>query len=528
MKSDDRNKASEGAGPVFYLPKKITALERERLLFAVRGTTLSSAILVVTEGVGRLRFEGAERNVSRGSVILCEKEARIRLSGFIRGLVIEYAAYGEAAETNPKLPALFETRYMDIGSSRIVRVAEELAGSWHSRLAQTFFRTQRLFLELVELLNAECRLSEGADAEDWMPRVLDILHDRYAEEWTRQRIAELAGVSEEHFSRSFRRRTGYTFVGYLTLLRIRSVQRSLLLQEGSVQDLATRSGYRDGSDLSRAFKRLVGQSPLSYKQSEKRIVSYNFNYTACLLALGIRPVLGAYSGWMFRTHDGLPPDQRSELSVYGIEECRRMVQALEPDVVLGYDHLDEEREWLSVAPVVGIPFMDMDWREQFRQVAKVAGRAEEAEKLLSIYERKVRQANKKLDTVYAERGTAIIWEVGRNCAYTFGTRFGRAGHVLYGDLGFRFPHHFPENEIVQYGYAEMPFERLQEFAADRIFVIADSKTDRENVRNLFVRTDGSLCGEVHIVGSSDLFYGFDPLSTLRQLEAIQESLAHKM
>lgn len=512
------------AGPTFYLPKRIVPVEDERLLFTVHGTRLSHTIVLITEGTGRLRLNGIEKVARRGSAVLCEKDALVRLGGFLRGLLIEYGAYGDAAWSDAQEEALFSTRRLDVCSPRIVRNAEELAGSWYSRLAQTGFRTQRLFLELVELLHAECRLSDGVDADDWMPQILDILHERYAEEWTRQRIAELAGVSEEHFSRSFRRRTGYTFVGYLTLLRIREAQRALLLDEGSVQDVAIRCGYRDGSDLSRAFKRLVGRSPLAYKQAEKRIVSYNFNYTACLFALGVRPVLGAYSGWMIRTHADVPADQRSELSVYGPEEGRRIVEALEPDVLIGYDHLNEERDWLTVAPTIGIPFMEMDWREQFRQIAVIAGRAEEAEKLLAGYERKVRQVNKKLDLIGEQRGTAIIWELGRSCAYTFGIRFGRGGHIVYGDLGFRFPDHFPHEKVSQYGYCEVPFECLKEFTADRIFVIGESKADLASLKKWFTQTDGMPSGELVMLGPSDLFYGFDPLSMLQQLEVVQDTL----
>ncbi|MDO3410318.1 helix-turn-helix domain-containing protein [Saccharibacillus sp. CPCC 101409] len=525
MKPVDQSGEAAGNGPVFYLPKRIAPLEEERYLFGVRGARLSRSILLVTEGSGRIRLESAEaeREGKRGSVVLCAQETGVRLGGRLSGLLIEYAAYGEAVESRGG-ESLFAARCLDVCSPRIVRAAEELAGSWNSRLAQASFRTQRLFLELIELLNAECELSEGTGMDDWLPGTLDTLHEHYAEEWTRQRIAELAGVSEEHFSRSFRRRTGQTFIGYLTLLRIREVQRSLLLDDGSVQGLALRTGYRDGNELSRTFKRMTGYSPLRYKQAEKRIVSFNFNYTACLLALGVRPVLGAYSGWLLRTHPELPIDQRAELSIYGPEECRRIVRAAEPDVLIGYGHLNEERDWLTIAPAVGIPFMDMDWRAQFRQVAAVAGKKEAAEKLLAGYERKVRQLNKKLDSIAPKRGTAIVWELGQGCAYTFGTRFGRAAHILYDDLGFRFPGGFPAAEVARHGYAEVPLNRLREFKSDRIFVIGAGMPDMDRLREWFTAPQEEEEAEIYPLEASDLFYGFDPLSSLAQLDVLQEAL----
>ncbi|UZM99729.1 hypothetical protein OL548_06515 [Lysinibacillus sp. MHQ-1] len=62
-----------------------------------------------------------------------------------------------------------------------------------------------------------------------------------------------------------------------------------------LDDLAQVVGYREGTYLSRKFKEIVGVSPTVYYQKSKRLIVLNANHTACLLALGITPVLGVYS-----------------------------------------------------------------------------------------------------------------------------------------------------------------------------------------------------------------------------------------
>ncbi|BFH71810.1 hypothetical protein J27TS7_52430 [Paenibacillus dendritiformis] len=100
-----------------------------------------------------------------------------------------------------------------------------------------------------------------------MEQALYYMESRYSDDLTREHMAALAHVNPEHFSRTFRKRTGRTFNAHLTLLRLRSAQRRLLTGAPDLTTLAQEVGYKDSFYLSRKFKQAVGISPTAYQRN---------------------------------------------------------------------------------------------------------------------------------------------------------------------------------------------------------------------------------------------------------------------
>lgn len=97
---------------------------------------------------------------------------------------------------------------------------------------------------------------------------LRLIHGRYAEPWTLERLAREVGMSRSSFADRF---TGYVRVAPMTYLaRWRLQVASRLLKEGavSVAQAARAVGYQSESAFNRAFKRQVGRAPGSWRRRD--------------------------------------------------------------------------------------------------------------------------------------------------------------------------------------------------------------------------------------------------------------------
>ena len=78
--------------------------------------------------------------------------------------------------------------------------------------------------------------------------------------------ARIANLTPAAFCRFFRRATGYTLTGYLTLLRIGTARRWLIETEHSVSQIAADCGFASLSHFNRTFRRLTGESPREFRR----------------------------------------------------------------------------------------------------------------------------------------------------------------------------------------------------------------------------------------------------------------------
>ena len=108
---------------------------------------------------------------------------------------------------------------------------------------------------------SEYSLSECAAAVEEAEKYIQL---HYAEEITRDLVAEAVHVSGSYFSVMFRRLTGESFQSYLTGIRI-SRGKELLRNGFSVADTAREVGYINRNCFSINFKKHTGYSPTDYK-----------------------------------------------------------------------------------------------------------------------------------------------------------------------------------------------------------------------------------------------------------------------
>ncbi|MEW6301999.1 MAG: AraC family transcriptional regulator [Verrucomicrobiota bacterium] len=94
---------------------------------------------------------------------------------------------------------------------------------------------------------------------------------------TLARVAASLRISEEHLARSFKQQTGQTVFGFLQNIRIEKAKTYLLGSDRTITDIARHTGFSSVFLFSRAFKRVVGISPLAYRQQRWTESTVNFS-----------------------------------------------------------------------------------------------------------------------------------------------------------------------------------------------------------------------------------------------------------
>jgi ABC-type Fe3+-hydroxamate transport system substrate-binding protein len=512
----------------FYVPVRVEDLNGLSINKNQDALQSSSTLIVVWGGNGYIDVNEDHYRIVSGNVLLCPGTSSLRLlpQHELHGVWIEYS---NVMACEPNVSPLNSNTPLQNCEPQVLALAADLSKAWAVPGECSPFAVQHLFSELLAKL-----YSSTTDANQtpsgWLDHVLQYIDTHYYEDLTRGQMAEFSNVSPEHFSRTFRKTTGQTFTAYLTLLRVRKAQQRILTGTTNLTDLALEVGYTEGTYLSRKFKQIVGLSPTAYHGKSKKIVALNYNHTASLRALEITPQLGVYSEWL-ESIEAVPDTYKLRLESADTNSIYNSVASVRPDVIISYPLNDENKRLLPIAPLIELPFMQMNWREQFGLIAAVVDRQKQAAIWLRQYDELCYAANTQLNHNVGARGTAIVWEIASHSAYCFSSSYGRGCQILYSDLGFQPPTKLIEKGIIGSGYIETSIEDISSYPADHI-IITGLPSDAEGINrtiHLFhseqwLKLDAVRNKRVYILNQPEMFYGFDPMSSLAQLRVLLQAL----
>ncbi len=126
---------------------------------------------------------------------------------------------------------------------------------------------------IVEILS-ELLLSGNQKQEELEPRLLnenirsalDYVDNNYEKDISLKDMASAACCSEFHFSRVFKRVTGYSPYEYLLKYRINRAKSHLKDSNSTVEEIAAKVGFSSISNFIRTFKSLEEMTPLKYRK----------------------------------------------------------------------------------------------------------------------------------------------------------------------------------------------------------------------------------------------------------------------
>jgi AraC-like DNA-binding protein len=132
-----------------------------------------------------------------------------------------------------------------------------------------------LFIQAVRAYAAQ---DEGASgwlrgmSDRRIAHALALLHERYTEDWTLDRLAREVGMSRTALAVCFRELVGTAPMAYLTRWRITRAANLLRAKNVDLERAATQVGYASGTVFAKAFKRVTGQAPGRYRRTAVRAV----------------------------------------------------------------------------------------------------------------------------------------------------------------------------------------------------------------------------------------------------------------
>lgn len=126
-----------------------------------------------------------------------------------------------------------------------------------------------LFVLIIRAYVEQVDIKEGflmALKDNRISNSLKSMHQSPEKDWTLNQLAVTAGMSRSLYCREFKRLVGETPLSYLTDWRILKSKEILLESKENISEIASRVGYQSEAAFNRLFKSKVGETPASYRR----------------------------------------------------------------------------------------------------------------------------------------------------------------------------------------------------------------------------------------------------------------------
>jgi transcriptional regulator GlxA family with amidase domain len=101
-------------------------------------------------------------------------------------------------------------------------------------------------------------------------RVLSLIHAKPTEDWTIDRLAKEVGASRSVLAERFSEIVGIPPMHYLAKWRMQIASELLSGSTAKIATIAVEAGYKSEAAFSRAFKKMIGMSPATWRQRVRR------------------------------------------------------------------------------------------------------------------------------------------------------------------------------------------------------------------------------------------------------------------
>jgi len=122
-------------------------------------------------------------------------------------------------------------------------------------------------------------------------RAKDRMDAASSEDWPVQRLAQVSGVSEAHFARSFKRAFGVPPHRYLLTRRIERATAQLRDTDLSITEIAFDTGWASLGTFGRTFRDVTGASPGAIRALGRAAAHELGRVPACVVSAAHRPDL---------------------------------------------------------------------------------------------------------------------------------------------------------------------------------------------------------------------------------------------
>ncbi len=96
----------------------------------------------------------------------------------------------------------------------------------------------------------------------------EYLENHYAEDISLDDIAAQVNISPQYFSKLIKKNTGFNFIDWLSMLRVKKAKELLTNSNLTVKEVCFMVGYKDPNYFSRIFKKRIGITPSEYIKNQ--------------------------------------------------------------------------------------------------------------------------------------------------------------------------------------------------------------------------------------------------------------------
>ncbi|RCW65872.1 AraC-like DNA-binding protein [Saliterribacillus persicus] len=134
---------------------------------------------------------------------------------------------------------------------------------YHIKVAQT----TRYLLSSLGL--SSIRTKEEERKELYLEKTIHYMHHNLSKSPTLLELANVAGLSVQHFNYLFKQEIGYPPIDYFLRIKMQRAGQLLDLTDQTIKEISHGLGINDPYYFSRLFKKVNGSSPTEYRNRKK-------------------------------------------------------------------------------------------------------------------------------------------------------------------------------------------------------------------------------------------------------------------
>ncbi|XLP24859.1 AraC family transcriptional regulator [Bacillus toyonensis] len=240
----------------------------------------SIEISLVMYGDVFLYVNGQKKKVSAGEFIFVnsgdvhEFEKVENASCAVMMLIVSYEFFKELNADFDKYRFTLQASFVQ--KEKLQQIFYELKELVTNFDELSYIKMNSLIYEIVYILLCHCKDGKKEDNDfqfgNKQKEMITYMYEHYDEELKMKDVAKHFFVSEEHFSRMFKKSFGSNFTSFLTRYRLHKAYEDIISSTNSIQDIAVKHGFPNVKSFISQFKGKYGYTPLQYR---KNIISKN-------------------------------------------------------------------------------------------------------------------------------------------------------------------------------------------------------------------------------------------------------------
>ncbi|MDD6563503.1 MAG: AraC family transcriptional regulator [Clostridiales bacterium] len=128
--------------------------------------------------------------------------------------------------------------------------------------------TTSIFYHILSLLD---KTEENKENDSLYVPALNYIENNLSNSYIEiQHLADLCGISVDHFRHNFRKYFGISPKKYISEQKIKTIKEMLLNSNDNISTIASKTGFYDANYFTRFFKKETGNTPSQYRKSHKK------------------------------------------------------------------------------------------------------------------------------------------------------------------------------------------------------------------------------------------------------------------